>query len=269
MKRTTILLTALSLGLAASAQITITQSDIATAGQALLVAQDTASGVSVGAAGANQSWDFSSLPLDVVEDITFADPATTLSASLFPNADLAQENPNDTLFYKLTATEWSIDGQTGDILDLGFDVRVPFSPDLTILQFPSTFNDNFTSITVIDSTLEDTFTGTADSLRLRRIITLTSDIDAYGEVITPVDTFDVIRQYRSQIILDTLEAKFPVIGWQFFTALVTEEYRYLWWANGEDTPVLDIVADAPNGNAITASYKIGDSLLVTTNITPP
>jgi len=240
-----------------SAQITIVSADYGSVGTTVMMANDTNASISVGSSGMNQTWNFSTLTFDLLETLDFVDPVTTNSGTTFPGSNLAVESITDTIFHKIDTTALYIDGLAGDIGGVGVSLAVNLSPDLKVLDFPTTFGDSFMSIADVDTTVEDIYVNLGDSIRVHRVVTVNSQIDAWGTLTTPAGTYNCIRQRIQQTDDDTAWVKLPFIGWQQLFAQSTTTHRYLWLANGEDFPVLEIVADAPNGNALTTSYKIG------------
>ena len=69
------------------AQITINSNHVISAGSVVENAQDTTPSVSIGPAGANQTWNFSSLGQDYIDTLNFKNPAPLPGSSSFPNAN--------------------------------------------------------------------------------------------------------------------------------------------------------------------------------------
>lgn len=261
---------ALATTLSGFSQITITQADLGQAGDSIVVGNDNTppANLSVGAgSSSSQSWNFTSLSVSNINTLKFEYPANTSSGSQFPNADLATERQQDTVFYKVTTTAFSIDGITGDPFNLGTTMALDFNPDVKQLGFPSTLNSAFTAVAYFDSTGSCSALGygsLCDSARIKRRVNLTSNIDAYGDVNTPGGNYTSIRQYLKEDDLDTIWIKNPngfPLGWiQFLTQDTTIHY-YRWYANSESWPVLSVTADAPNGNITTAEFKVDDNLI--------
>ncbi len=255
----------LLLSLAITAQITVTQADYGMAGDSIVVGYDDLppAGLSVGGTGM-QTWDFTSLSLSNINTLKFEDPANTESGSFFPNADLAIERLTDTIFFQSNATEFTIDGITGDGFGLGFPVRADFEPNSTQIKFPANMNDSYADTAIFDTLVDCNAVGFGafcDSARLKRKLIGTSDIDAYGNIQTPGGSFNVLRQYFREFNQDSVWLKAPFVGWTLFTDSQSIVHNYRWIANGEDWPVLSAVVDAQNGNIISAEYKVGDQVL--------
>lgn len=263
-----LLLSALSLLAcsALSAQITVTQADYGSAGDSLITASDSSlTGVSVGGTGM-QTWDFSGLSVANISTLKFVDPANTASGNNFPNADLAIERETDTLFFESTASLLAIDGVSGDGFNTGTSIIADFNPDATQITFPSTFQTTFVDTAVFDTVLSCAAVGQTicDSAHLRRRVIITSEIDAYGDITTPGDTYASIRQYYREDNSDSLAIGISFGGqliWQTIVDSTSTTHNYRWIANGEDWPVMTAVADAQNGNIVSATFKIDNNVL--------
>lgn len=253
----------------ANAQITITQADISGTGTTVLnavVDNIPANSISVGGTGA-QTWDFSSLQLTSFDTLNFVDPATTPYGNLFGSANTAlQSSATDGYTYiDLNASSMSIVGLGGyDINSNGVTLtaNLQIEPASTILEFPSTLGTSFTTNSATDSTLEDTFTGQFDSLRIRRRFITNSTFDAYGDCTTPAGTYTTIRQFNTEITIDSIwgyNALFNI--WIPVQQEYDTTYRYLWLANGEDYFVCELRTDVPGGFATNGNFKVGNNVL--------
>ena len=269
MKRTLLLSALMVVTSWTFAQITVTQADYGQAGDSVVVGYDNLppANLNVGGTGM-QTWDFTSLSLNNINTLKFEDPANTASGSSFPNADLAIERLADTIFFESSAGAFAIDGITGDGFGLGVSVLADFDPNSTQIKFPANLNDSYVDTAIFDTTLSCAAVGygsLCDSARLKRKLIGTSDIDAYGDVSTPGGTFETIRQYFREFNQDTawllpnLPPPFNV--WSVFTDSQSVVHNYRWIANGEDWPVLSVIADAQNGDIVSSEYLVGDQVL--------
>ena len=145
------------------------------------------SGLSPGDAGANQTWDFSSLSLTLkVENQTFntVPVATAFSASSFPDSnycwttkgtdDINNNIIDIYLFFNLSNTSFELAGSSyPGTINKNTDTKILF-------KFPYTYNTE----------INDTY-----QIEGQNSNSLTSVYDAYGTLITPFGTYsNVIRQ---------------------------------------------------------------------------
>lgn len=267
-----LLLSLITTAISSFAQITVTSSDIATAGTTIYTFYDsvaTPTGLTITAGSSTaQTWDYSALQYDLFDSIEFVTPASTGYASNFPSSNLALEQDDFISFLNLSSGGLSIEGIYGDISGQNFPLAVSINPTLSVINFPANYGDALMDTAVIDSTVSGAAFGisTVDSARFIRKMIVNSEIDAYGSLTTPSGTYDVLRVYTMQVNIDTLNVLF-FGSWQTFQTTIDTSYTYQFIANGEDYFVLDVTTDTPNGNIIESSYKEGYTLAAVVNTT--
>lgn len=262
MKHIFTFLTFLVATLIAQAQITIQSSDIGSIGDQLSYISDSSvTSITVATpTGAFQTFDFTSLGVTNIGDIQFLDPATTPSASYFPNSNLAIQPSGSSLIYTVkSASSLKIDGLFGDILNQGFDSPIDLQPNLALINFPLNYQNTAIEIASVDTVVEDTFTGFFDSLRLKRSMKIISLVDAYGKLNLPTLSDTVLRKYDIEITIDSLFGQ--VLGfWQPVTQTEATEYYYRYLAKNMDYYLLEAKTDS-SGNVISAQYQSGTALI--------
>lgn len=182
----------------------------------------------VGAAGANQTWNFSTIALDPAAAIleTFASPVGAPSASSFPTATIIKRegitNDKGVEYHRINTSEWVI---LGNVDSTG---EVNANPDpQTIFKYPFTFN----------STFRDTFNYDDPDLGPFELKTSTTG-DAWGTIRTPLGTLNTIRATR------TLSASLSLFGFPVTVDGILTE----WWTTQYSAPVLShqrIILTAP------------------------
>ena len=142
----------------------------------------TSTTLGVGSAGANQTWDFSSLVLTAQGSSNTNSVLTAPFASSFPAANffISNGSSNDSFsYYRLTSNILESNGASSDS-----QIIINYSNPETIFVFPFTFN------TIVN----DTFQQNNSSL----IESETINYNAYGTVITAFGTYtNVIRLKRT------------------------------------------------------------------------
>lgn len=208
------------LSFATYAQITIDLSDFAIIGDEVKVAQDTlpATGILPGSAGANQNWNFHDLAVHYNSINPFKDPAVQPNAAFFPGADIVYSSIGLDAYIKATSSELTLLGADGDIVGAGVSVIVPFQDPQKILNFPAQYGDAFLDTTHFLGTfkatdLDPTFTF-FDSVRISHWAYASNDLDAWGSMIIPGDTLDVLRKKRVEYTRDSVWVKAGGL-WQF------------------------------------------------------
>lgn len=265
--------------ISSSAQITLTQSDVASIGDTIMVARDTTPNtISVGGTGL-QTWDFTSLQMDVLDVNAFVDPAATFAGSSFPNSDIAIDVNNGTQLNYATvdSQSFSIDGFWGDPFGFGSPVSIKFNlPDKRV-EFPSTAGNSFQSHMQLDykfPIVPPQFG--IDSAQVIRNSYSVRTIDAYGTMITFADSFDCLRQFSLDTIIDSIfihsGGAWNLMPDLFLGFLPPElgytsnpdtslNYTYEWYANGEGMPVARVQMDTLGIYVTSASFKITDKVV--------
>lgn len=246
-----------------SAQITGTLTDVGSIGDEVLVGFDTIPdpGQIVSAAGPSQTWNYSNFDLMYWDTTRFEDPATLPNGNVFSSANLAitgggavQDN-----FVIADSTGISIVGISVEIGGFG-NIPAALLDPLALFQFPMNYLDAWVDTGRIDTTFDDTFTGLADSLHVVRWQVVDAEIDGWGSLTTLNGTYDVLRMKTVEISLDTAWGLVPIFGWQQFATQSDTTYRYSFFANNEDYPVLDLSTTVAD-EIISASYQIGDQVI--------
>lgn len=247
MKKSLLFITSLAFGSALTAQITITQSDIAPLYTQVRQAYDSMPTVTEGNAGANQTYNLSGLNNHVEDTLTFTLPQFTPYASDFPNANLAvinsnQGTPNYTYLMNTSST-LNIQGQASDPFATG-TMAVSFDNDEVFIEFPSTYNSSYTDTA---STYRQFFVGQnipplgyVDSARIHMHVYKTSVVDGWGSCTTPLNTYNVIRQNIKRVEYDTIDV-YAFSTWipEVYTSMDSTR-TYCFWANGIGYPVAQL-----------------------------
>ncbi|PCH98033.1 MAG: hypothetical protein COB85_02260 [Bacteroidetes bacterium] len=273
-----------------NAQITLTSADYAIVGDSIISGVDTVPmGVNVGGTGA-QTWDFTSLQLNLLDTVIFIDPSATAWASDFPSSNLAYGSGS--VYYQTSSAPNVItDGFGGDDpFGVGLTIVAQYSPVQTVMEWSSTDGSTFMDTSGYDVTESTAPLGlpvpNVDSLRMVHNSYATSDFDAYGSIDMPGGSYTAIRQLYTENTIDSIfvycsdpagcfvfVATLP-FGWSLLPdavlALMVPDqtnpsvdttYTYKWWANGEDLPVAELETDAPGGNVINAKHRLGNTVV--------
>ncbi len=194
-------------------QITVDRSHLIISGQVLVQSTDT-NGFKIQSTGVNKSWDFSKLKSNFINSIRFGNAEWYPGHANFPSANLASINSSDDSFYSyinITNSQLNIEGSYG--INNGAVEINKFSK--TIFTMPSTYNTNFAGSILIpvdqffvgkdlDSTGPYPF---IDSIRLKADYNTTSNVDGWGQIITPLGTFNALLQTIRDITRMRVEMK--------------------------------------------------------------
>lgn len=199
---------------------------------------------SEGPAGANVTWDFSSL-LDtgLVSTFDFVDPATLSDASSFPTATIAYsgllEGVEFSAYLRNSATSFEL---LGSAISSPFgNFVIPYTDPMKLFSFPTTFNSVYSDTYRSDFTADLGFASTTTTTTG----TTSYEVDGYGTLITSSGTYNnVLRMKKYDVSFDTS-----------FTSIAGEEqlptysenralsYEWIVVANGESIPVFVITTD--------------------------
>ncbi len=203
------------------AQITIEFEDFPVAGDSIYQGTDTLVPLTItpGGSGADQTWDFSQLRTRVGNTIHFADPSTLPADSVFPNSFLAVEQFGGWGFADSANGKVEIVGFSGDFSGFGLNMSIPFADPQTIFVFPSTYLSSYNDTSIIDVLQEAPPELVAqspipiDSIHFKRYSEISSEIDGYGNVITPLQTYAALRQRNVEHNIDSIWVKVQILGW--------------------------------------------------------
>ena len=262
-----------------SAQITVTDTDLMSVGDIIYQAYDDApaSAISLGNTGANQTWDFSTLQVQEYDTTVFIDPVGTPFSSSHPTANLCIEDDGGYLYINKNPQGLSL---------VGFD-NFPY-PQL-ILPLPLTYGANTTvgPVTIMDSVMVNAFLpdsmaifitmGLAQQIDSIKILIESStefNVDAYGDVIIPMGTFDALRVKTDDVTTtdyfvycsDTI---FGNGSWYSMPAVIAPSEveitsSYSWWTNNPSIKfvLVQIEVDSVGGiNAVDFMHSPSPSLV--------
>ncbi len=272
------IITLIATTVGAHAQITVTNATFPAAGDTLRIATDFApAGLTVTGPGGPYTWDYSSLKPTTRDTIIFQ-PASNGSASAsFPTADLMTISEGGTeTYYDVTSTVFASLGFSGDDggANLPFATTLVFNPPLPERHAPLTFPNVFASQTAFGFSIATSELpgglldslgiggGFLDSIRLRITINRNDFVDAYGTVIIPGGTYQVLREKRTDISDARLEIHIPFLGWQDVTQLIPFEgfgrdtsVSYNFISNTEKEPIAVLTMDSTGVIVEEAVYK--------------
>jgi hypothetical protein len=239
---TAILLTSSSLGLLA--QPTLNTNSSPSVGFTYSTSQVDLGSTLEGPAGANVTWDFSSLQdTGAVNTFNFVDPSGLPDASSFPTATIAYSGLLDgvdfSAYLRNSATSFEL---LGSAISSPFgNFVIPYTDPMKLFSFPTTFNSSYSDTYRSDFTADLGFASTTTTTTG----TMSYEVDGYGTLITSSGTYNnVLRMKKYDVSFDTS-----------FTSIAGEEqppaysesrslsYEWVVVANGESIPVFVITTD--------------------------
>ncbi len=258
----------------ASAQITITSNDLLDVGVSIQLANvdSIPAGFGPGPAGPDKHWDFSNLIYDTTVVLSFVDPATTPYGESFPSSNIAVEGMvagfgvEGWAYATKNITLFQIDGVAGSY-DIFEDIVAPFDPPEIMFDFPVNYLDSLEQTTTIDIRLVSPEPG-IDSIRIKVLTSVDSRVDAWGELMTPVWTGNVLRFRDLRTTIDSSWVKL-FFFWVFLETNTSTSIAYKYMANDVGYPVLQFNADTSETEFSGVNYMLdagmGEQELYTAN----
>ncbi|MBK9276140.1 MAG: T9SS type A sorting domain-containing protein [Flavobacteriales bacterium] len=144
---------------------------------------------SAGAAGNDQTYDFSGLTSTGTRIWTYLDPAVYPDAgTLFPTANIAMtDGTTDTTFYAMSGTALTVVGEDAALLTFGYTAPLAQGPDL--IRWPATLNDSWSG--PISATFDIDGVGT-----FTRSGSYTAVVDGAGTLVLPGGTSMAVIRVR-------------------------------------------------------------------------
>ncbi|MDG1434931.1 MAG: T9SS type A sorting domain-containing protein [Saprospiraceae bacterium] len=266
------------------AQITVTNATFPAPGDTLRTVIDAEPNINLQDPGEDLTWNFSFLDGPVFENIIL-DPDQGANFATFPNATfMTGQTPLAERYFQTTTTTYTSLGYSGqDPIGLGLDVAFMNTPPLVERISPLNYDDDnnsssFVSVPFAWSDLPAMFTDslplptTPDSIAIEVTTTRTETVDAWGKVILPVGTYDVLRVRRLDITETSVQALVPTLPgfpaiWVDVTGFLggispllggdtTLTYRY--YNDESKEPIAIITADPITDAPTNAQYKSTD-----------
>lgn len=231
--------------LALHAQITFEYGDLPLPGDVVERYVDTIPGFGPGGNGAAQNWDFSTAAPDLTVITTVSLPATTPYASGFTGSNLAMSNDGvNFLYFSSTPASLITTGVAGDLLNDGQQLVVPFNPSLTVHQFPRNFGDQFSDPYAFEVIADGAAFG-VHSVRLRHRGSVRDTTDAYGQITTPIGTYDALRVKSTDFTTDSVWIRlFAFAPWSLAQTLADTTVSYSWLAKETKLAVAEMTLDS-------------------------
>lgn len=243
MKKFLLSVSAISICLGLSAQISLSTSDIATVNKIIYTGTDTlVTGNSIiGSAGTNQVWSMTSLTPDVLDTITFLSPGTVPNSN-YPGANLVAQLGSQNNYRYMLNSSGSLTSHGNSLSILGKVANQVYTPSEIVLNFPTNYNSSFTSNYQVNTKLYYGVSG-VDSIREKAIVRKTSLTDAWGSLTTPYGTNNTLRNKETVITIDTVEI-FYFGNWLVYSATADSTTSYVWWANTIGYPLATATMDS-------------------------
>ena len=182
----------------AHGQITVGNNDFTPIGSTFIMAFDTATR-QPGGAGVNQNWNFSDLQVIFSDSTLVSDPADTPYPSFFPTSNTAFQSPSGSLYYQYFNNDITGFYLHGMVFASGTYPDVSrFSPPAKYFQWPMNYLDTNSCSYVYVSTYTSLGPFGVDTSKYIAHFNDQNYIDGWGQLTTPLGTFDCLRQRKIQ-----------------------------------------------------------------------
>lgn len=242
------------------AQITFQSSNLPVAPTTLNNGVDTMpSGITPGPAGANQVWDFSSVTQHITESPVHQTAAGSGYASDFPNATNAvTPNGNAYGFFRNTSSAFIGLGLAGDFLNNGNIIVVNFNPTFDLYRFPTQYGNNFSGTYGFQKSVPGSTVGQpVNEVRLTFTSTYYDTIDGWGTTITPIGSYNSLRQKRVEQTYTKIEYKlFSFSSWTTLDEIYDTTIAYNYLAYESQGPVVTLGFDSTDVNVNRVTYSL-------------
>ena len=176
-----------------------------------------------GNAGANQTWNLSSMVSTGASTSVYITASSTPYASSFPTANISiNMGSGSYVYYKTSSAAWQ---NLGSVTS----TTVSYNNAEDIIRFPFTFNNSYTD------TWSSVFISGGSTFYRTGLDSV--DADSYGTLITPAGTFsNVLRVHFVQIYQDSTD-----LGGNPYL-LYYHNDEYMWYLNGNHNPIAAVYA---------------------------
>ena len=249
------LLLLLPLGL--SSQIILSQIHVPAVGDTLFYARDsTTKNINIGSAGPARVWDFTSLKAETSFQLIATEAASDPNAANYPGANLVVTTEQVKTFIQSTDTAvYILGGGIPEAAAFGLEV-VRFKPPQKLYQFPATYGTSFVSTYGVDATVDGRlFLPLVDSIRVIRQARVSVEIDAYGTVKTPFNSYEALRQRTETFNTDSLYALY-LGSWLPLTTDTSRDLQYQWLAAETKGNAVTVYLDPATGTINSIEYFV-------------
>ncbi|MPM05353.1 hypothetical protein SDC9_51641 [bioreactor metagenome] len=239
------------------AQMVINAGDMPVPGTVITMTEDTtpSGALPVFTTGANVNWDFTALNNQSPDVIAFVDPSTTPYYSSFPNATLCYMAADSMFGYLFANNDYAVALGARAKMDT-IEIIMKYDPDDTLFTFPYTFGTTMESHPCgafklfygdsIDVGLGNIY---VDSVRITMCYDKNTVVDGWGNVTTPVGTYQALRSSRVEIE----EQEFAIYYMGMWIPVNTSSDTTLvieWNMKNTGVPLISVYAD-PNDSSFT------------------
>ncbi len=252
----------------------------------ILASDNLPEGIAIFSEEGQQDWDFMDLQSAFSKKVVVKKVAQYKGDFLFPNADIKIEDLSGIEnYYHLHKNELKLVGTNGvDPYGLGIEMQTTYDPAFVTLKTPMAYGDiantsgQFTSTLAANKlpiTLLYSLPILPDSVRFVSSIERSQEIDAWGHLVLPDNSFEVVRERRITAIKTRLEVKVGLFPWRditdemYTTRFPKEQIKlsYHFYSNETSMPVATVTMKPDGVNAASINYIVTDPTSTMRNTT--
>ncbi len=230
----------------------ITQEDLAQPGYVIYVVHDSLPEVAIAKQimnniGVQQTWNFTNMHSHFADTVYIVESNQTLYQNVFSNANIcavkAEEGKD--FYIQNNSIGLFIEGNASNAYSSNSKI-IKRSPPLQIIRYPYTYLDTLSSTSLTDETSyygknvkigKDTVF--VDSTRIIATTCQTSFVDAYGDLYTPNNIFNAIRQNITRSLKKEVFNYIQGQGWSYYKSIVDTSFQLKWWAENAQYPIVE------------------------------
>jgi len=224
-----------------------------------------------------QEWDFMSLQSAFSKKIPIKKAAKRKTIHPLEEADIVIENLEGVKeYYHLYENELKLVGTEGvDAYGLGLQVITMYEPAYAILQLPLAYGEVTNTsgrfycqlpASQLPISMLYSLPILPDSIRFVSTVETSREADAWGHLILPDNSFEVLRERRITVIKTRLEVKVGFFPWRDITNEIYSypfpkekiQLSYHFYSNETIMPVAEVYMKTDGINAEDIRYKVTD-----------
>ena len=185
-------------------QITVTEYNLIEPTDVVDQAYDQSNSITHTTGGTDLSWNYAALLEDSTGQFSVGAAGWGNGNTNFPSATLYGDDNGGQghIYLRKSASSLDVLGFYGDIFGTGSDEAYHFSPQSRVTPLPLTYNTTDQNSYTFEFTFDPGQTG-VDSARVKQESEQDFLADAWGEVTTPLGTYEVVRLMTTEITTDS------------------------------------------------------------------
>lgn len=247
----------------ACAQVSIGAANLFTIGSRYQVAIDEEPGVTPGNSGINLTWSYPGLGSDAMRIAEVMAPANSPFGPAIPGTRaVISDTDQSAEHFTVTPTQLVHHGR---IFQDGFDqTELQLTPPMALLNLPTQQGGYIQGISRMRNTaylgLDIGLGFVVDSIRVRTRLDYQSEVQGWGQLTTPLGTFEAIKQILFLDVTDSIDI-YRADEDLWIEGIDTQEHEevsWSWWSPSHSIPVLQLFDDANDGNVDRAEWIEAD-----------